>query len=121
MKVTCFLRKELQIDSLKLTDGQVVLAYIWSNYKQFKVFVANHIHQIKKMQGLISSTMPQAMKILLMMLHKDLIQGLETSNSHWVYGLSFLWQVEALWSNKDCNIEPLEDQELKREAKTSTV
>ena len=74
IKVTCLLRKELQIDSLKLTDGQVVLAYIWSNYKQFKVFVANHIHQIKKMQGLISSTMPQAMKILLMMLHKDLIQ-----------------------------------------------
>ena len=48
VKVACLLRKELQIDGLKLTDGQVVLAYIRSNCKQFKGFVANHIHQIKK-------------------------------------------------------------------------
>ena len=48
VKVACLLRKELQIDSLKLTDGQVVLAYIRSNCKQFKEFVVNHIHQIKK-------------------------------------------------------------------------
>ena len=46
---------------------------------------------------------------------------METSDSHWVYGLSFLWQVEAFRSNKDCSIEPLEGEELKREAKTNTV
>ena len=42
VKVACLLRKELQIDGLKerfWTDGQVVLVYISSNSKQFKVFV----------------------------------------------------------------------------------
>ena len=51
VKVACLLRKELQTDGLKerfWTDSQVVLAYIRSSSKRFKVFVANRIHQTKK-------------------------------------------------------------------------
>ena len=51
VEVACLLRKELQIDGLKerfQTDSQVVIAYIMSNSKRFKVFVANCIHQIKE-------------------------------------------------------------------------
>ena len=51
VKVACLLRKELQIDGLKerfWTDSQVVLAYIRSSSKRFKVFVANLIHQTKE-------------------------------------------------------------------------
>ena len=51
VKVACLLRKELQIDGLKerfWTDSQVVLTYIRSNSKLFKVFVTNSIHQIKQ-------------------------------------------------------------------------
>ena len=51
VKVACLLKKELQVDGLKerfWTDNQVVLAYIRSNSKRFKVFVANRILQIKE-------------------------------------------------------------------------
>ena len=51
VKVACLLRKELQIEGLKKrfwTDSQVVLAYIRSNSKRFKVFIATRIHQIKE-------------------------------------------------------------------------
>ena len=42
LKVACSLKKELQIDGLKerfWTDSQVVLEYIKSNSKRFKVFM----------------------------------------------------------------------------------
>ena len=96
------------------TDSQVVLAYIRRNSKQFKVFFANRIHQIKKntranQWHYISSKENPA---------DDASQRLdprkETSNSWWFHGPSSLWQVEALWPNKDCSIGSLEDDvELK--------
>ena len=50
-----------------------------------------------------------------MMLHKGLIQERK-------HGPSILWQVEALWTNKDSSIGSLEgDVELKREARPNTV
>ena len=112
VKVTCLLRKELQIDGLKerfWTDSQVVLAYIRSNSKRFKVFVANRIHEIKENTRVdqwhyVSSKENPA---------DDASRGLdprkETSNSSWFHGPSFLWQVESLWPSKDCSIGSLKD------------
>ena len=99
VKLACLLRKELQTDGLKerfWTDSQVVLVYIGNNSKQFKVFVANYIHQIKEntradQWHYVSSKENPA---------GDASQGLdprkETSDSHWFHELSFLWQVETL-------------------------
>ena len=58
--------------------------------------------------------MSQANKILLMILHdprKD--PRKERSGSGWFHGSPFLWQMEALWPNKDV--------ELEREAKSSSI
>ena len=44
VKVTCLIRKELNLRNIAKrfwTDSQVVLVYIRSNTKRFKVFVAN--------------------------------------------------------------------------------
>ena len=122
VKVTCLLRKELQINDFKerfWTDSQVVLAYIRSNSKRFKVFVANRIHQIKEYTRVdrwhyVSSKENRA---------DDASRGLdprkETTDSRWFHGPSFLWQVEAPWPNKDCSIRSLKDDvELKREGKS---
>ena len=123
--MACLLRKELQIDGLKdrfWTDSQMVLAYIRSNSKQFKVFVANRIHQIKENTRVdqwhyVSSKENPA---------DDASQGLdprkETSNSCWFHGPSFLWQVESFWPTKDCSNGSINDDvELKREAKGNTI
>ena len=107
VKVTCLLRKELQIDDLKegfWTDSQVVLAYIRSNCKRFKVFLANRVHQIKENTRVdqwhyASSKENHA---------NDASRGLDprkvASNSRWFQGPSFLRQVEPLCPSKDCNI-----------------
>ena len=76
VKVACLLRKELQIDGLKerfWTDSQVVSAYIRSNSKRLRCLLLIVSIRLKKIQGLISGTMSQAKKILLTMLHEDMI------------------------------------------------
>ena len=121
VKVACLLKKEWQINVLKerfWTASQVLLAYIRSNSKQFKVFVANRIHQIKENTMVdqwhyVSSKENPA---------DDASLGLdprkETSNSCWFHGSSFLWQVEALWPSKDCNTGSLKDDvELQKGSK----
>ena len=122
VKMGSLLRKTLQIDGLKnifWTDGQVVLAYIRSNSKWFKAFATSCIRQIKETDQwhYVSSKENPA---------DDASRGLDprkkTSDSRWFYGSSFLWQVEALWSNKDCSIGSLgDDVELKGEAKSNTI
>ena len=125
VKVTCLLKKELQIDDLKeifWTDSQVGLAYIRSNCKRFKVFVANRIHQIKENNRVdqwhyASSKENPA---------NDASRGLGprkvTSNSRWFHGPSFLRQVEPLCSSKDCSIGSLNDDvELKKKANGNAI
>ena len=76
VKVTCLLKKELQIDDLKeifWTDSQAGLAYIRSNCKRFKVFVANRIYQIKENNRVDQWHYASSKEILLTMLHKDLV------------------------------------------------
>ena len=73
------LKKFISIPRLELTAAifvysQVVLAYIRNNSKRFKVFLLIISIRLKKIQRLISGTMSQANKILLMMLHEGLIQ-----------------------------------------------
>ena len=108
VKVSCLLRKELQIDGLKerfWTDSQAALAYIRSNSKRFKVFVTNRIHLIKENTSVdqwhyVSSKENPA---------DDASRGLdprkETSNNRRFHGPSFLWQVESFWPSKDCSLD----------------
>ena len=107
VKVACLLRKELQIEGLKKrfwTDSQVVLAYIRSNSKRFKVFIATRIHQIKESTRVnqwyyVSSKENPADNA-----SRGLDPRKKTSNSQWFHGPSFLWQVESLWPSKECSI-----------------
>ena len=51
VKMTKFLRKELNIDCLQETfwsDSKVVLGYIRNTTKKFKIFVVNRIQQIRE-------------------------------------------------------------------------
>ena len=99
------LRKELIIHS-KIkeyfwTDSQVVLSYINSNSKRFKIFVANRVQLIKE-----NSDVSQWMYIESKFNPADYTScGLSASNQekvkHWVRGPEFLWKDESSWVNQE--------------------
>ena len=82
VKMACTLRKELGIKVAKeifWTDSQVVLAYIRSNSKRFKVFVANQQYsRYMRIQALINGLMFQP-QITQQMMHQE---GLILLNNH---------------------------------------
>ena len=105
IKVSMMLRKELTIHS-KIkeyfwTDSQVVLSYINSNSKRFKIFVANRVQLIKE-----NSDVSQWMYIESKFNPADYTsRGLSASNQekvkHWVRGPEFLWKDESSWVNQE--------------------
>ena len=93
VKVTCLLKKELQIDDLKeifWTDSQVGLAYIRSNCKRFNVFVANRIHQTKENNRVDQWHYASSKENPANDASRGLGSRKVTSNSRWFHGPSFL-------------------------------
>ena len=103
IKVSMMLRKELTIHS-KIkeyfwTYGQVVVSYINSNSKRFKIFMANRVQLIKENPDVsqwmyIESKFNPADETSL---------GLSASNQEtkrWVRGPEFLWKNEFSWVNQ---------------------
>ena len=77
VKIACLIRKELNLGNIAerfWTDSQVVLAYIRSTTKRFKVFVANRVQKIQEHSDVNQWNYVKGKTILLMMHQEDLIQ-----------------------------------------------
>ena len=124
IKVSRMLQKELIIHS-KIkeyfwTDSQIVLSYINSNSKRFKVFVANRVQLIKE-----NSDVSQWMYIESKFNPADdTCCGLSASNrekvKRWVRGPEFLWKDEPSWVNQE-DKETLELNEDDPEVKVTVT
>ena len=94
VKIACLIRKELNLGNITerfWTDSQVVLTYIRSTTKRFKVFVANQVQKIQE-----HSDGKSQWKYLKGRDNPvdDALRGLdprkETSSSRWFSGPAFL-------------------------------
>ena len=112
VKISKMLKNELDIhvdDEIFWTDSKVVLGYINSDIRQFKVFVANRVQQIrdhtssKQWHYVESSSNPA----------DDASQGLDSKKKdqikRWFDGPS------SLWSRKQCWLEKFESEEVSDE------
>ena len=103
VKISKMLKNELDIhvdDEIFLTHSKVVLGYINSYARQFKVFVANRVQQIrdhtrpKQWHDVESSSNPA----------DDASQGLDSKKKdqirRWIDGPSFLWNRKQCWLEK---------------------
>ena len=125
VKISKMLKKELDIhvdDEIFWTDSKVVLGYINSDARRFKVFVANRVEQIrdhaspKQCHHVESSSNPA----------DDALRGLDSIKKdqirRWFDGPSFLW------SRKQCCLEKShleevsdEDQEVRKVVNVSNI
>ena len=119
VKMACTLRKELGIKVAKeifWTDSQVVLAYIRSNSKRFKVFVANRVQQIHENTSINQwAYVPTSDNPA-----DDASRGLDavkqSPDSRWFNGPSFLWKTEDLWPEFNQDGADIEhDPEVKKD------
>ena len=104
-KCSKFIKKELQLECTHETfwiERKVVLGYIQSNTKRFKVFVANRIYQIYK-----SCRLEQWRYVPLKLnpdnhtLRGSGIANVERQTSTWIHGPKFLWQKENTWPRQN--------------------
>ena len=125
VKISKMLREELDVhvdDEIFWTDSQVVLGYINSDVRWFKVFVANRVQQIldhtstKQWHFIESGSNPA----------DDASRGLDSKMKHqikrWFNGPSFLWDEKQCWLQK-CEINEVseEDPELKKVISVNTT
>ena len=109
VKISNMLKNELHVDyEIFWTDSKVVLGYINSNARQFKVFVANRVQQIrdhtspKQMHYVESSRNPA----------DDVSRGLGSKKKdqrRWFDGTSCLWR------RKQCCLEKSQLEEVSDE------
>ena len=126
VKIACLIRKELNLGNITerfWTDSQVVLTYIRSTTKRFKVFVANQVQKIQE-----HSDGKSQWKYLKGRDNPvdDALRGLdprkETSSSRWFSGPAFLWQREELWPSYNVvTCVGDDDPEIKRDVKVNAV
>ena len=96
--MVCLIRKELNLGNIAekfWTDSRVVLAYIRSNTKRFKLFVANGVQKIQEHSHVnqwnnVKDKDNSANDAL-----RELGPSKETSSSRWFTGPAFLWQTLA--------------------------
>ena len=102
------------------TDSQVVLSYINSNSKRFKIFVANRVQLIKENSD-VSQWMYTDSKFNPA---NNTSQGLSPSTKEkgkcWVRGPEFLWKDESSWA-KQAGKEALELNEDDPEVKVTVT
>ena len=118
--MACLIKKELNLGNW--TDSQVVLAYIRSTTKRFKVFLANRVQKIQEHSDVnqwkyVKGRDNPADDIL-----RGLDPRMETSSSRWFTGPSFLWQREELWPSYNVvSSVGDDDPEIKRDVKVTAV
>ena len=107
-------------DEIFWTDSKVVLGYINSDARRFKVFVANRVEQIrdhaspKQCHHVESSSNPA----------DDTLRGLDSKKKdqirRWFDGPSFLWSRKQCWLEKS-QLEEVsdEDQEVRKVVKVN--
>lgn len=117
------LRRELSIDLSSSTfwsDSQVVLAYIASDSRRFKVFVANRVAFIRR-----NTEVSQWKYINTKSNPADIASRGSTSTklpSCWIGGPDFLSQPEDTWVQNEVSVEvPEDDHEVKKSEKLNLV
>ena len=95
VKMACLIKKELNLGNW--TDSQVVLAYIRSTTKRFKVFLANRVQKIQEHSDVNQWKYVKGRDNPADDASRGLDPRKETSSSRWFAGPAFLWQREKLW------------------------
>ena len=126
IKVSKMIKEELDMkidDEIFWTDSQVVLGYINSDARRFKIFVANRVQQIRdgsrtdQWNYVETGNNPA----------DDASRGLESKDrdriKRWFEGPSFLWQSTPCWSKIVQKAHHLseEDPELKKITKVNSI
>ena len=94
VKMACLIRKELNLGNIAekfWTDSQVVLAYIRSQTKRFKVFVANQVQKIQEHSDINQWNYVKGKDNPADDASRGLDARKETSSSRWFTGPAFLW------------------------------
>ena len=120
VKMACLIKKELNLGNW--TDSQVVLAYIRSTTKRFKVFLANRVQKIQEHSDVNQWKYVKGRDNPADDASRGLDPRKETSSSRWFAGPTFLCQREELWPsyNVVTCVED-DDPEIKGEVKVNAV
>ena len=125
VKMACLIRKELNFGNIAekfWTDSQVVLAYIRSTTKRFKVFVANRVQKIQEHSDVNQWNYVKGKDNPADDASRGLDPRKETSSSRWFTGPAFLWQREEVWpSCSEATCVGDDDPEIKRDVKVNAV
>ena len=104
------------------TDSQVVLAYIRSSTKRFKVFVVNQVQKIQEHSDVNQWSYVKGKGNLADGASRGLDPRKQTSSSRWFTGPAFLWQREELWpSYSEVTCIGDDEPEIKRDIKVNAV
>ena len=125
VKIACLIRKELNLGNIAerfWTDSQVVLAYIRSTTKRFKVFVANRAQKIQEHSDANQWKYEKGRDNAADDASRGLDPRKETSSSRRFAGPAFLWQREELWPSYNVvSCVGDDDPEIKRDVKVNAV
>ena len=104
------------------TDSRVVLAYIRSTTKRFKVFVANRAQKIQEHSDANQWKYEKGRDNAADDASRGLDPRKETSSSRRFAGPAFLWQREELWPSYNVvSCVGDDDPEIKRDVKVNAV
>ena len=103
VKLAVQLRKELDVEiheEVFWTDSKVVLGYIQNTTKWFKIFVANHIHQIKGNSDVLQWHYIPTKENPADNCSRGLNMKQNNNVKKWFHGPAFLWKPEITWHNE---------------------
>ena len=118
VKLSKILEEELDIhidDEIFCTDSQLVLGYISSNVRRFKMFVANSVHQICDHASTRQGHFIESGGNTIVYASRGLDSKMKNQIKSWINGPSFLLDKKQCWLQKcKTNEVPVEDPELKK-------
>ena len=125
VKMACLIMKKLNLQNTAESfwkDSLVVLAYIRSNTKRFKFFVANWVQNIQEHSDVNQWNYVKGKGNPADDASRGLDPRNETLSRRWFTGHPFLWQTEKLWpSYSEVTCVGDDDPEIKMEVKVNPV